>query len=111
MRTFTEREALIRRRTKMKVYKAKWYLLHPEEAKAMFRRNHQSRRRRKAPQLRANDALRNAVRSGRLIKPEVCDQCKLAVPARMLHGHHSDYDKRLEVRWLCETCHWAHHNQ
>ncbi len=48
----------------------------------------------------------NAVRDGKIIKPEVCDQCKK--PGK-IHAHHKDYSKPLEVDWLCTTCHSAEH--
>lgn len=44
----------------------------------------------------------NALKGGRLIKMpcEICED-------RNSHGHHDDYAKPLEVRWLCDT----HHNE
>lgn len=48
------------------------------------------------------------VRSGRLVKPDACEQCGRAVP---LDGHHDDYTKKAQVRWLCRKCHRAHHNK
>lgn len=54
---------------------------------------------------RARMAAKNAVRDGRLIR-RPCEDCG-AEPAQ---GHHEDYSKPLEVRWLCVRCHSARHN-
>jgi hypothetical protein len=51
---------------------------------------------------RAHNAVTNAVRDGRL-KKEPCEVCGAAY----VHGHHDDYSKPLEVRWLCPS----HHRQ
>lgn len=53
----------------------------------------------------ARRAVQTAVRSGRLVR-QPCEQCG-STPT---HGHHDDYTKQLEVRWLCRPCHTAHHN-
>jgi transposase-like protein len=45
----------------------------------------------------------NAVRDGKLIKPDSCEDCG-TTPIR-LHGHHYDYAYPLVVRWLCPGCH------
>ena len=45
----------------------------------------------------------NAVRNGKLIKPDSCEDCG-TTPIR-LHGHHDDYAYPLVVRWLCPGCH------
>jgi hypothetical protein len=29
----------------------------------------------------------------------------------LVHGHHPDYSKRLEVVWLCSVCHAAVHGR
>ena len=54
----------------------------------------------------ARAALGNAVRSGRIIKPS---QCQMCARGGRIHGHHSDYSKPLEVRWVCAKCHGAIH--
>lgn len=54
---------------------------------------------------RARNAVNNAVRDGRLIRRpcEVCGNPKS-------EGHHDDYSKPLEVRWLCRVHHEAFHH-
>jgi hypothetical protein len=60
-------------------------------------------------QRKAREALHYAIRRGRIIKPQSCEQCGATVRSRLLHGHHADYAKPLEVKWLCFTCHVAIH--
>lgn len=50
-------------------------------------------------------SVNNAVRDGRLSKHpcEVCGDLDV-------HGHHDDYDKPLDVRWLCPAHHKAWHD-
>lgn len=59
---------------------------------------------------KAHTAVSNALRDGKLVKPERCEVCRENTPK--LHGHHDDYKKQLEVRWLCNFCHreWHRNN-
>jgi hypothetical protein len=50
----------------------------------------------------AHNALNNAVRDGKILKPLVCSRCACTC---VVHGHHEDYSKPLEVEWLCAACH------
>jgi len=52
---------------------------------------------------RAGDMFRYAVRTGKLIRPTICSSCKKHF--NMIEGHHEDYNKPLEVKWLCRKCH------
>ena len=61
-----------------------------------------SKNRIKGKKHRARAALNRAVRRGILIRPSVCSQCKRK---RKTTAHHNDYDKPLEVEWLCYECH------
>ena len=54
----------------------------------------------------ARTMVNNAVRDGRLTKPNKCQECG---GKTRLHGHHDDYSKPLQVRWLCPACHHQWH--
>ena len=53
---------------------------------------------------RARWLVNEAVRGGGLRRPEVCESCWLP-DRRLLHGHHEDYSRPLDVIWLCAKCH------
>jgi len=63
-------------------------------------------RKRYPERVKARDLVRDAILSGRLIRGvcEVCGDPKT-------DGHHDDYSKPLEVRWLCPTHHREFHKQ
>ena len=48
----------------------------------------------------------NALRSGRLSRPDYCESCKQQCRPE---AHHCDYGKPLEVQWLCKACHVKWH--
>lgn len=57
--------------------------------------------------IRAREALKRAVRAGRIVKPDPCQGC--AGQAGRIVGHHTNYAKPLEVEWLCDRCHEQRH--
>ena len=57
----------------------------------------------------ASTMVGNAVRDGRLIKPDCCSEC--GQQHHRIHGHHDDYAFPLIVRWLCPKCHIAWHQE
>jgi hypothetical protein len=69
-----------------------------EEIEAIF-----SRQRFKSS---ARAKLGRAVRLGRIIKPASCEKCK---GTNNIEAHHPDYEKPLDVSWLCRDCHRALH--
>lgn len=56
---------------------------------------------------KANCAVGNAVRDGRLKRPSSCSKCFIECKP---HAHHDDYSRPLSVRWLCVGCHNEFHN-
>lgn len=56
---------------------------------------------------KAQNSVNNAVRDGKLTNPGVC-HCGSTFH---VEAHHDDYDKPLEVRWLCALCHKRWHSQ
>ena len=51
--------------------------------------------------------LNNAIRSGRIKRPERCSVCNKKT---RICGHHEDYYKPLDVVWVCQVCHKRIHN-
>lgn len=64
--------------------------------------------RRNNPHEVARDATKVALRSGRLVRPDHCVKCGLVCKPE---AHHPDYDKPLEVVWLCRVCHLEETNE
>lgn len=56
---------------------------------------------------RAADLVNNAVRDGRMQKSDNCEDC--GRPYHRIEGHHEDYSRPFDVRWLCKPCHSRRH--
>lgn len=75
----------------------------PSYCKSCTKKEDEARRRALHPeQVIAKRRVASAVRSGRLTRPERCSRCGTRCKA---HGHHEDYERPLEVVWLCPQCH------
>jgi hypothetical protein len=55
---------------------------------------------------RAQNIVNKAVAAGTMTRPDCCEACGDTVT---VHGHHEDYSKPREVRWLCPACHARYH--
>lgn len=91
-----------------------YYWAHREEQKARRNKYHSEHKKERlayeavasqTPKGRARKAMHYAVKVGRLVKPSRCSGCGRFVSRARLHGHHDDYAKPLDVRWLCAKCH------
>lgn len=91
----------------------KYFRENPEKVAEYNRRTKEKfpdlRRQRDAnrkKQLMAYRAVQTAVRNGTLVRSERCSACK---KKREVEAHHENYDKRLDVIWLCHECHGKVH--
>lgn len=55
---------------------------------------------------KAHTKLNSAVKSKKILKPDSCEFCG---SFNKIVGHHDDYLKPLEVKWLCQACHKQWH--
>lgn len=54
---------------------------------------------------RAQNAVNNAIRDGKLMKGPCC----ICGTPENVHAHHTDYSRPLDVKWLCAGCHHRIH--
>jgi hypothetical protein len=63
---------------------------------------------------RANKAVQYAIKTGKLTR-EPCSECGVSGKSKkgraIVHAHHEDYSKPLDVIWLCLKCHDDHHKK
>lgn len=52
---------------------------------------------------RARGFVSTGIADGSIIKPSVCERCRLI--SDRLEAHHADYNKPLDIEWLCKRCH------
>lgn len=86
-----------RRIASVKAYQAGPGRMKANATKSAYQTRHAKKR-------AAHNAVRNALRRGELTRGP-CECCG----AEKAVGHHDDYDRPLDVRWLCERCHKAWH--
>jgi hypothetical protein len=86
--------------------------LDPEKyAKLQSRRRIQKTLRLRNPtHIKANSKVSTAVRFGKIVRPNECSNCGCQCKPE---AHHDSYEKSqwLVVRWLCKSCHAAHHRK
>lgn len=54
----------------------------------------------------AHNAVAKAIKSGKLTRG-ICERCSAEKP----YAHHEDYNKPLDVMWLCQPCHKQRHKE
>ncbi|MHA1409237.1 MAG: hypothetical protein ACTSQY_02755 [Candidatus Odinarchaeia archaeon] len=55
---------------------------------------------------KAHQILNNAIRDGKIERPDTCEKCGKKKP---VEAHHEDYSKPLDVDFWCKDCHTAYH--
>jgi len=99
-----ERKRKWDRENREKVYIYNRRYRHKEKEKAaQSRRTWEAKNKEKH---RAHKTIEKLVYTGRIIKPDACQQCGVIC---VVHGHHEDYSKPKEVIWLCPLCHKEKH--
>ena len=86
----------------------RWKVKNPA-TKDEMNRLQKNWRRNNLKRAKANQVLQYAVKNGKIEKPNICEDCDKNIPRDILHGHHEDYSKPLEVNWLCPPCHGDRH--
>ena len=93
---------LLRRRTKMRPQK--------RAGKA----NHFYRGGAKASD-KAQNLLETAIKQGAIERKTHCEECgdtgEFKDGRSKIQAHHDDYNKPLQVRWLCQPCHFKWHEE
>jgi len=104
-------------------YQKEYYEKNRESLLEKKRAYHKQRRKDNPEIVKANDARKRnsrkdkekvinklnwAVKTGKVKRPEKCRCCG---QKGKVQGHHSDYDKPLDVIWLCNNCHNFLHSQ
>lgn len=98
-----------------KIFNQKMYDKNPEPYKERARKQRKSVRtevrnlwaQRYRTKYREKDLARQkaskAIRKGKIQKPQTCERC--GEQFSNLQAHHENYEKPLEIVWLCESCH------
>lgn len=82
-----------------------------EKERARARAKARSQKPRKRRKRSANWNTTNAVRDGRLTPATCCETCGHDFSVYRREAHHHDYEKPLDVRWLCSLCHGKEHRR
>lgn len=99
-------ECKVCHRKRMNVLQKRWLRNRdPEKVKRQEKQKAERQRKRNPEKQRARGRLSKAVQAGRIVKPGRCEDCGRTLPQREIHGHHHDYLKPFDVRWLCARCH------
>jgi len=75
-----------------------------KQKKLEYQRTYRTKNRKKG---RVQGKTLRAIKKGVLIRPTKCERC--FTENAIIEAHHEDYDKPLDVQWLCPECHRLTH--
>lgn len=75
-----------------------------ENGRIVNRRVTYAAKKRDPQKKRARDLINKMISDGKLVKPDACSLIDTTCNGR-IEGHHDDYNKPKEVRWLCQKHH------
>lgn len=78
-------------------HRERWRQEHRVKARRWQERN--------PDKVRAHRAVARALQRGRLVRPERCERCERCDNLGPLHAHHENYQRLLDIQWLCRACH------
>lgn len=97
-----------RDKEKQAAYYAAWYRRNKKKRDLSRNQEHVRNWRKENPlATNAHGAVRRALASGRLVKPESCEVC--LITGKKLTAHHPNYAEPLRVVWVCYRCHKRWH--
>lgn len=93
-----------RYRKNPEIYQAKAKRDYERRKKTILEKRKEYREKNKDKFL-ARKAVEKAIANGKLIK-QPCEKCN---SSKNIVAHHHDYNKLLDIQWLCNRCHMRHH--
>ena len=78
-----------------------WQLADPEPHRRAVERWRVANRRLVRIARRVQSTVRRAIRSGELVRPDVCEYCGKACKP---DAAHADWERPLDIAWLCRRC-------
>lgn len=84
-------------------------LKNPEPYKERQKRYSEKHKGKLKKQKRATMRVLYEVKMGRMNRPKICERCGKEYP--IIEAAHHDYNKPLDIEWLCKPCHatWDYH--
>lgn len=77
-----------------------------ERERERTRKYYKNNKQNQVPKRKAHQLVMYAVKLGLLKRLSECETCGSKI---RVEGHHEDYNKPLEVKWLCKVCHVERH--
>ena len=97
-----------RYKEKQREYYHKWYAENGRQRKSGYAICIKSWQDSNPIAMSVRNEIAQAIRMGKLIRARICSSCN---KEKRTYAHHPDYQKPLEVIWICASCHKLLHNK